>query len=148
MSVFATSRVIAAPPHALFDLVADVESYPEFLPLWRDARIVSRNGNTYVTEQKVGLGETRVRFRTRTRLRRPIRIEVSSDDPLFHELFIRWDFRAVGAGSRVSVALTWEMASRPLQAGLDRVLSAAADSMMRAFETRAATLLDARRAPE
>jgi ribosome-associated toxin RatA of RatAB toxin-antitoxin module len=47
MTVFAESRIIAASIEEVFDLVADVESYPTFLPLWRDARIYERSGNVY-----------------------------------------------------------------------------------------------------
>ena len=137
MTVHAVSRVITANRDLVFDLVSDVESYPDFLPLWRDAHIVQRDGESYYTDQEVGIGHINERFRTRTRLVRPFYIEVTSDDSLFREFFIRWDFDTVGNGCRVAVALTWEMKSKSLQTGIDRLLSQAARTMVTAFEGQA-----------
>lgn len=137
MTVHAVSRVIVAPRDRVFGLVEDVERYPQFLPLWRYARVYQRNGDTYFTEQELGIGQVNERFRTQTHLVRPLYIEVTSDDDLFREFFIRWDFDTVGSGCRVAVALTWEMKSRALQATIDRLLSRAARSMVTAFEGRA-----------
>jgi coenzyme Q-binding protein COQ10 len=107
MTVYAESRILIAPRDRIFDLVADVESYPEFLPLWRDARIYQRSGNIYRTEQAVGLGRLEERFHTTTVLSRPWRIEVTSEDALFREFYIHWDFANIGLGCRISVAMQW-----------------------------------------
>lgn len=148
MTVYAVSHVIMAPRSNVFSLVADVESYPEFLPLWRDASIYRRDGGTYFTEQEVGLGRINERFRTRTNLVRPQYIEVTSEDERFEEFFIRWDFDTIGTGCRISVALTWEMKTGSLQAALDHLLPRAARSMVAAFENRALKMLGAPCAPK
>lgn len=148
MTVYAVSHVIMAPRGSVFNLVADVESYPDFLPLWRDASVYRRDGDTYFTEQEVGLGRINERFRTRTHLVRPMYIEVTSEDDRFDEFFIRWDFDTIGTGCRISVALTWEMKTQSLQSALDRLLPRAARSMVAAFESRALTMLGAPCAPK
>lgn len=137
MTVFAESRILIAPRDRVFDLVADVESYPQFLPLWRDAHVYERQGNVYLTEQSVGLGKLEERFRTKTVLARPLRIEVTSEDPLFRDFYIHWDFATIGLGCRISVALQWQLASPTLQGALDRLLPSAARSIVSAFEKRA-----------
>ena len=48
-------RAIAQSPESLFDIVADVERYPEFLPLVSSARIVNRHENASETEQSLSL---------------------------------------------------------------------------------------------
>ena len=68
MATHRESRAIALPPEWLFDIVADVERYPEFLPLMRAARIVRRYPKAYETEQTLALGLLLHRFRTRTEL--------------------------------------------------------------------------------
>src|SRR5512134_3338248 len=83
MTTHCETRLIAASCDQVFELVADVERYPEFLSLWRCARVYHRDGDVYLTDQEIGLGPIRERFRTRTELWRPHRIEVTSDDPLF-----------------------------------------------------------------
>jgi coenzyme Q-binding protein COQ10 len=40
----------------LFDLAADVERYPEFLPWWLSATVRHRDGEIYSTDQVVGIG--------------------------------------------------------------------------------------------
>lgn len=148
MTVYAVSHVIMAPRSSVFDLVADVERYPEYLPLWRDSSVLSRTGDTYVTEQEVGIGRINERFLTRTHLVRPMYIEVTSEDERFEEFFIRWDFDSIGTGCRISVALTWEMTVPSLQAAVDHLLPRAARTMVAAFEKRALKMLGAPRAPK
>ncbi|MGF1640701.1 MAG: type II toxin-antitoxin system RatA family toxin [Rhodospirillales bacterium] len=141
MTIHAESRIVLAPADRVFDIVADVESYPDFLPLWREARILERNGNRYRTEQEVGIAKIRATFVTDTELRRPTRIEVSSGDPMFREFFIFWDLSSFGNGCRIEMALACEVAARPLQLAIDRLLPRTARAMVAAFEKRAALLL-------
>ena len=137
MTVFAESRIMIAPRDRLFDLVADVESYPSFLPMWRDVRVYERSGNSYQTEQSIGIGRLQERFRTQTVLLPPLRIQVTSGDPLFRDFYIHWDFYNIGLGCRISVAIQWQLASPSLQRVVDRFLPSAARSVVAAFETRA-----------
>jgi coenzyme Q-binding protein COQ10 len=144
MTIHTDSRIAVAPLETVFDLVADVERYPEFLPLWRDAQVLGRNGSVYDTEQTVGLGPITKKFRTRTVLNRPTHIEVSSTDQIFRTFFIRWDFATVGRGCRISIALAWDVKSRQLQGAIDQLLPGVARTMVEAFENRARLLISPR----
>lgn len=147
MTTHRDTQLIAASCDQVFDLVADVERYPEFLSLWRRARVLHRGRDAYTTDQEIGLGPIRERFRTRTELRRPQRIEVTSDDPLFEAFRIVWGFDSVRGGCRASIALTWQVRSRSLQAGVDLLLPKVARNMVQAFSRRADELLLRRPAP-
>jgi len=138
MSIHTERRLVHAPQERLFELIADVEKYPDFLPMWIDARIYRRRGDTYFTEQEIGLGPVRQRFRTKTVLASPARIEVTSaDDGLFREFFIRWDLASAGQNCRVDITLSWEVRSYLMQKAIDLLLPETARSMVRAFERRA-----------
>jgi coenzyme Q-binding protein COQ10 len=137
MTAHRESCFIAAGCPDVFDLVADVERYPEFLSLWHDARIYAREEDVYYTEQEVGLGPVRERFRTRTQLLRPERIVVTSDDRRFHAFGIRWTFEPLRGGCRAGIELSWEMRSRSLQKAIELLLPTAARSMADAFQRRA-----------
>lgn len=142
MTLHSSSRSIKAPLEAVFDLVADVEQYPEFLPMWREARIIGRDGgDAYQTEQVVGIGPLEQRFCTRTMLFRPTRIEVDSPDPLFRTFFIRWDFAPTPDGCRIGITLDWEVQSRPMQRAIALLLPGVATTMVEAFERRAKSVL-------
>jgi coenzyme Q-binding protein COQ10 len=138
MTTHRDACLIATPIEQVFDLVADVERYPEFLSLWRYARVYRREGDdVYMTEQEIGLGPVRERFRTRTELRRPDRIDVFSDDPLFRTFHICWTFEPIHIGCRAAIALTWEVRSPTLQKAIDLALPMVARSMVDAFHKRA-----------
>lgn len=137
MSTHRSFRLIAAPRDLLFGLVADVERYPAFLPMWRRARILAREADTYWTEQEVGLGPIREHFKTRTILSAPERIDITSSDALFRAFRILWTFSEAKPGTRVEIFLRWEVESRLLQVAIDRALPVAARTMVEAFETEA-----------
>lgn len=142
MTLHADSRTLNAPLEGVFDLVADVESYPEFLPMWREARIVEQeSAEIYHTEQVVGVGPIEQRFRTRTILFRPTHIEVTSADPLFRTFFIRWDFAPALGGCRIGITLDWEVSSRTMQRAIAMLLPGVASTMIEAFERRAKYML-------
>jgi len=86
------SREIAVSTERMFNLVADVERYPEFVPLLREATIVGRFDSGYETEQTLALGVLAHRFRTRTQLDRPRSVVVTSADRSFCLFDIRWSF--------------------------------------------------------
>jgi coenzyme Q-binding protein COQ10 len=132
-----SSRIIPVDREALFALVADVERYPQFLPMWRRARVYARDTDAYWTEQEVGFGPIRERFRTRTALSPPERIDVSSNDGLFRAFRILWTFADAPNGTRIDILLQWETRSRLLQGAVDRALPTTTRTMVQAFEDEA-----------
>ena len=67
----------------VFDLVADVECYPNFLPWVIAARICRRQDETLWVDMTIGMGFLRKQFSTIAFLDRPHRIDITSHDPLF-----------------------------------------------------------------
>ncbi len=142
MPLLAVTRVLPYPREELFDLAADVERYPEFLPWWLSARIVRRDGAAYYTDQVVGIGPIRRQFGSKTVLRRPDEIEVTSVDGQFDAFHLLWRFGLLPRGE-CKVALSGELAVRaPLLADLfGRLVVEGADAILRAFEERARDIL-------
>ncbi|MCB1856875.1 MAG: type II toxin-antitoxin system RatA family toxin [Gammaproteobacteria bacterium] len=130
----------------IFNLVADVERYPEFLPLWHHAKITRspEDSSLYVTVQTLQLGLMIKRFRTETRLRSPDSIDVRSSDPLFDRFHIHWSFETGPDGScLVDFLLDCEARSIFLRPMLDLLLLDTARSTVGAFERRAHALYGA-----
>jgi coenzyme Q-binding protein COQ10 len=142
VTVYTESRIVPAPAKLLFSLVADVERYPEFLPMWKWARIRRWEGpSTYYTAQNVGFGPIRERFETKTVLEPSDSIVVTSSDPLFQEFYIHWTFAEVPEGCQIGIQLKWQAHSFLLQKAIDMVLPKTAEMMVDAFETRVQDIL-------
>ena len=132
------NHVVAFSNERMFDLVADVERYPEFLPLMRKATIVRRHASGYETEQTLALGPLSHRFRTRTELDMPRSIVVTSADRAFHRFDIRWAFTPTSEGCcRIDFALDCEVRSIWLKPLGDVLMTQMASTMVNAFVMRA-----------
>ncbi len=134
---------LAYKPEQLFDLAADVECYPEFLPWWIASRIRRREGNIYYSDQVVGFGVFRERFGSKTVLQRPERIEVTSTDGIFRNFDLTWRFDPLpGNGCRVALLVNLELRSTLVQGIFRQVILRSVQSIMSAFEARAHQLYD------
>ena len=103
-------RELSFEPEQLFDLAANVERYPEFLPGWVAARVRKREANVYYTDQIVGFGMVRERFASMTVLQRPERIDVTSTDRLFRDFRLTWHFDPLPvSGCRVALSVELEL---------------------------------------
>ncbi|MFA7430361.1 MAG: type II toxin-antitoxin system RatA family toxin [Rhodospirillaceae bacterium] len=138
MPTTTVKREVYYPPHRMFDLVADVERYPEFLPTWQAVRVRNRTGDGYDTDQVVRLGPVRHTFTTHTRLILPNAIEVHSTQAPFRAFSLQWKFDvADDGGCNIHLNVTFELRSRALSA-LSALLSReSVDRMVTAFEDRA-----------
>jgi coenzyme Q-binding protein COQ10 len=135
------SRTLPYRPEQLFDIAADVESYPEFLPWWLSATVRQRNGEVYYTDQVVGFGPITQSFSSKTVLRRPEQIEVTSVGGPFETFQLIWRFASRSHG-RCEVTLSGEIELHaPLLGGLlSRATADGARSILSAFEARARQL--------
>jgi coenzyme Q-binding protein COQ10 len=131
-------RLLPYEPAHLFDLVADVERYPEFLRWWVSARVSKHGAEVYYTDQLLGFGPVRFSFRSKTVLHRPERIDVTSNQSPFRQFHLHWVFQPV-AERRCVVQLTTaiEFNSALVQRLVDRALPLAAAEIVSAFEDRA-----------
>ncbi|HTT41337.1 MAG TPA: type II toxin-antitoxin system RatA family toxin [Burkholderiales bacterium] len=141
MKIDRVSQSLPFSCEQVFDLAADVERYPEFLPGWISARIVKREADVLYVEQVLGIGPVRLRFGSRTMLHRPDRIAVTSSEPPFRHYSLTWLFAPGPAVScNLSVSVDLELDSRLLQLLVDRVLPASITGAIAAFEARAKRL--------
>ena len=148
MPSYRETRVLPYPVDRLFDLIADVERYPEFLPWWHAARVRRRDGNTEYVDQVVGPAIARFRFASTTVLKRPDRIKTTSSERPFRHLEIRWSFApAPRGGCRATFAVDYELRSGALQKLVGVIFDAAVRRVVTAFEQRAERMLAKRGAP-
>jgi coenzyme Q-binding protein COQ10 len=127
----------------LFDLAADVERYPDFVPWWVAARVWKHEGNVYYTDQVIRFAMVRKRFGSKTILQRPERIDVTSTDGPVQKLHLTWLFDAQPANKcQVSLAVDLELRSQLIQDLFAQAMIRAVGSIMSAFEAQAHRLYD------
>jgi coenzyme Q-binding protein COQ10 len=137
----AEKRVLACSSRQLFDLVADIECYPEFLPWCVAARIRKREGNLVVADLVIGFKMFRERFTSRVRLDpEASRIDVAYEEGPFKYLNNHWVFEDHPQGCAVDFYVDFEFRSRLLQKLIEPLFAEAVRRMVSAFETRAGKL--------
>ncbi len=140
------TRHLPYRPEELFALVADVESYPKFLPWVGTMRVWNRREvepgvDSLDAEAKVGFAFVRETFATRVRMdsgRRVIDVDLLYGP--FRKLRNRWTFTPSEDGTRIEFEIDFEFKSRVLDAILAANLRRAADRLIACFEGRARTL--------
>jgi len=140
MPTHAEKRVLPFTDEQLFDMVADVRRYPEFLPWCVGARIVSRTESELIADLTIGFKMFRETFRSQVTLERPHHVHVRYLTGPFRYLNNHWRFRPVPGGTELDFFVDFEFKSRLLQAVIGTVFNEAVRLMVRAFERRAAIL--------
>jgi coenzyme Q-binding protein COQ10 len=132
------TRILPYTPEQMFDLVADIRDYPNFLP-WVIALRVRRDDATdALADMIVGFKGLRETFTSRVEKRRPDHIHVDYiDGPLKH-LRNEWRFRPDPAGCAVDFSVDFAFKSRIFEKLAGTVFDTALRRMIGAFETRAA----------
>ena len=143
MPTHAEERVLPYTPKQLFDLVADIERYPEFLPWCVGARIKERRPDLIVADLIIGFRMFRERFTSRVSLDPPERIDVAYAEGPFRHLNNHWSFSPDPGGCRVGFFVDFEFKSRLLQRLIEVLFSEAVRRMVGAFENRARDLYGA-----
>jgi len=154
MPTHAETRRLPYTADQMFDLIADIGSYPEFLPWCSAARIRDRreqpDGAVVIeADLVISFKVYRERFGSRVTLspdRREIRVAYL-DGP-FRFLDNRWRFTAIGdTACELDFYVDFEFRSRTLQAVVGAVFYRAMQQIVRAFEQRAAALYGAGAGP-
>ncbi len=142
MPTHAEKRVLPHTPEQMFDLVADIEKYPEFLPWCVATRIRASEGNTVTADMVIGFKVFREKFTTTVTCYRPGRIDVAYTKGPFKYLNNHWIFESHGGEGGADHCLIdfyvdFEFHSRIFQKAIGAVFNEAVRRMIAAFEKRA-----------
>ena len=144
MPQFSTKRRVRHTAAEMFDLVADVERYPEFVPLCRSLKVLQRSrrsdgSEVVVADMTVAYKLISERFTSRVTLDRPnLLISVEYLNGPFRRLENRWSFRDAGDHScDVEFFISYEFKSRTLALLMGSMFDLAFRRFAAAFEQRA-----------
>ena len=139
------TRTLPYTAAQMYDLVADVARYPEFLPWTAAARIRSRkeegDHEVMLADLVVSFKVFRERFGSRVTLwPERKRIDTEYIEGPFRHLHSRWEFRDVDGGSEVHFEVDFEFRNLILQKAAGLFFFEAMQRIVRAFEARAQQL--------
>ena len=138
-------RVVAYAPLQLFELVADVPRYPEFLPWCHAGRIRRQESATVqIAELAIGFGPFHEKFASRVVLAPDApagpRIDTTGIEGPFRRLVSRWTFHPHPDGCLIDFELEFDFRSILLQQTVRLLFAEAVRRMVSAFEARAQQL--------
>lgn len=137
MPTHAEKKFLPYEPGQLYELVADVEKYPKFLPWCLAARIKKRDGDTFYADLVIGFKMVRERFTSRVTLTDGQRIDVSYTEGPFQYLNNHWIFEPAEGGTVIDFYVDFEFRSALLQRIMGTLFNEAVRRMVAAFERRA-----------
>ena len=152
MPKYETTRKVGHSPEAMFALVADVERYPEFLPMCEALSVRTRRERDGVTllvaDMTVGYKAIRETFTSQVVLKpAESRIDVKYLDGPFKYLTNLWRFEPLaGGGTEIVFFIDYEFRSRILGALMGAMFDRAFRMFAEAFEKRADAIYGAREA--
>ena len=142
MPTHTEKRIMPYTAKQMYDLVADVETYPDFLPWCAATRIrkVTKDSHKTIIEADliIAFKVFRERFGSRVTLKaEKFSIDVEYLDGPFKYLNNHWIFRDVDGGCEADFFVDFEFKSRVLQALIGVVFNEAMQRIVKAFEMRA-----------
>lgn len=136
-------------PTQLFDLVSDIESYPQFLPWCVGARVVESSEQEVVADLVIGFKMFRERFRSKVTLKRPGNIHVDYIRGPLKYLHNDWKFSDNDqGGTTIDFSVDFEFKNRIFEKVVGSLFSEAVRRMVGAFEKRAHEIYGPAKAPK
>lgn len=132
------SAIVPFSARQMYELVANVDEYRDFLPWCRDSEVLERAGDTVVARVEIDFKGIRRGFVTENRNAAGERIDLTLKDGPFRRLAGTWRFEPLGEdGSRVSLDLEFEFAGVVMERAMGPVFRSIAGSLVDSFVKRA-----------
>jgi coenzyme Q-binding protein COQ10 len=141
MPAIRETRRLPYSAEQMFDLVADVERYPEFLPWIAATRVKSDDGREMIADMLVSFKALREKFTSRVEKRRAEEIRVHYVDGPLQDLDNVWHFRPAGVSAcDIDFSVDFRFRNALLEKLAGQFVDRAFRKMVAAFEERAAQL--------
>ncbi|OIM99876.1 ubiquinone-binding protein [Idiomarina sp. MD25a] len=138
MPSISKSTLVSYSAEQMFDLVNDIESYPDFVPGCVGSQVHESNSDFKVASLDISKAGIKKRFTTRNRLFKPERIDMSLEDGPFESLSGGWQFIPLADNAcKIQFDLSFEFSNRLLGMAFGKVFSEVTARMVDAFAQRA-----------
>lgn len=137
-SCYTREETLPYRPEEVFDLVADIERYPNFVPGYESARIVKRQGNTWFVKQAVRVMGMPFSFDSTAVLDRPKSLRISGNFMGIGPFEVKWNLTGLpDDGTHVRFRLAYGRKGSLAQALLERGMTSFGRLQFDAFMRRA-----------
>ena len=141
MTAIHRSAIVPYSVRRMYELVADIPSYPKFLPWCGGARVVSAREDEVVAAIDIAYHGVNKTFKTRNRLQHDKAMEIRLIEGPFSFLQGFWRFTPLGENeSKISLDLEFEVANKLVGLVLTPVFSNIANQLVDRFHRRAVDL--------
>ncbi|MFZ2451988.1 MAG: type II toxin-antitoxin system RatA family toxin [Methylovulum miyakonense] len=138
MTIVQKSALVKYSAQQMFDLVNDIEAYPQFLPWCSGSRIIKRADDVVEAELSISKGGFKKSFSTRNQMDKGGKITVSLLDGPFSYLEGVWNFMPLREdASKISLDLEFEMSSKLASLAFGAVFNQICNTMVSSFTSRA-----------
>ena len=131
------TRQLPFSAEQMFNLVADVARYPEFLPWVVGTRVRSDSEHEMIADMLIGFNALREKFTSRVAKQRPTEISVHYIDGPLRDLDNTWKFRPTEQGCEIDFAVSFTFRNAMFEALAGQYFDRAFRKMVSAFEARA-----------
>lgn len=141
MTTHVEKRRLPYTPEQLFELVAAVDKYPEFLPWCLSSTIKKREENVFYADLIIGYSMFREKFGSKVTLEHPLRIDVQYLSGPMKYLTNHWEFIRENDGScTIDFYVAFEFKNRLIQNLIGAFFNELVRRMVSSFEARAKAL--------
>ncbi len=138
MHGFEETRILACSAKAMFDVVMDIEAYPDFLPWVADGKILSQKEGEFTAELIADFAGMKKSFSTKDRFVKNECVEIRLLDGPFRFLESFWSFEQISDVScKVHFSIEFEFKHALLAVVATPIFTTACKTMVHAFERRA-----------
>ena len=132
------SALVPYPAESLYELVADIESYPQFLSWCADAKIISSKDNAVNASITIAYHGLHKKFTTHNKNVPGKSIHMELDDGPFHYLEGNWNFLELDNSScKVTLDIEFKISNPVMRLALGGVFELITNSMIEEFVARA-----------
>jgi ribosome-associated toxin RatA of RatAB toxin-antitoxin module len=143
MTLIERSALLPYSAEQIFDLVADIERYPEFLEGCVGAHILERTEHSVTAKLRLAKGGISHGFTTENTLKRPECMELKLIEGPFEAFSGHWVFRPLGEGAcKASLRLQFELASGLASVAIGKLFDKVALDLVDAVVRRASQQLE------
>lgn len=142
MPLISRESLVMYSPTEMYDLINDINAYPEFLPWCKSSQIISQNEDVIEASVEIAKGSLNKTFATRNLLQKNKMIEMKLLEGPFKHLEGFWRFKPLKDPSacKVTLDLEFEFNSKIMALAVGPIFSKIANTMVDSFCKRAVTV--------